>query len=137
MLLIGVAIVPYWRSLEPLEFSQWFAAHATLIGRLMIPLGSLATLSVLLAASVAAVRRLPGWACLAVAAISAGFIAAIYPLYYSGANTALGSGTLAPAEITAELTRWRSWHWARIVAGVVAFLGAIRACSLQARGPAA
>jgi hypothetical protein len=137
MLLIGVALVPYWGSLEPLEFSQWFAAHSSLVGRLMVPLGSLATVSVVVAASLARARRLPSWRWLAVAAVSALLIASIYPLYYTSANAALGSGTLAPAEVTAELARWRFWHWLRTAAGAVAFVAAIRACSLHASPPAA
>jgi hypothetical protein len=135
MLLIGVSLVPYWSSLEPLEFSRWFAAHSGLIGRLMVPLGGLATVTIVLAAGLAAVRRLPGRHWLALSAVSTLFIAAIYPLYYTTANAALGSGTLAPGEITVGLARWRAWHWARIIAGAVAFLAAIRACSLQARVP--
>jgi hypothetical protein len=137
MLLIGVALVPFWSSLEPLELSRWFAAYSSLIGRLMIPLGSLATVSVVLAAGLARSRRLPSWPWLAVAAGSTLFIAAIYPLYYTSANAALGSSTLAPEAVTAELARWRSWHWVRIFAGVVAFVTVIRACSLQASAPAA
>ena len=131
MLLIGVALVPYWSSLDPLEFTEWFAAHASLIGRLMVPLGSLATVTVLLAAGLARARRLPSWPWLAVAGAAALFVAAIYPLYYTGANAALGSGTLTPSEVTAELGRWRFWHWARILAGVVASAAAIRACSAR------
>jgi len=137
MLLIGVSLVPYWASLEPLEFSRWFAAHSSFIGRLMVPLGSLATVMTLLAAGVAATRDLPGSRWLALAAVSVLFIAAIYPLYYTDANAALGSGALGAAEITAELERWRSWHWARIAAGAVAFLAAIRACSSNVRMSAA
>ncbi len=137
MLLIGISLVPYWTSLEPVEFSRWFAANSSLIGRLMVPLGSLATVVTVLAAVSAAVRRLPGWHWIATAAIAALFVAAIYPLYYTTANAALSSGALAPAEITAELARWRTWHWARIVAGAVAFVAAIRGCSLAARWPAA
>jgi hypothetical protein len=129
MLLIGVALVPWWSSLDPLAFSAWFAAHASLIGRLMVPLGGLATLSILLAFGVAARRRAPGWQGLGVAAAGALFVAAIYPVYYTDANAALASGSLTPAEITAELARWRAWHWARVFAGALAFASAVHACA--------
>ena len=137
MLLVGVSLVRYWSALEPLEFSQWFEDHSSLIGRLMVPLGSAATLSTVLAAALAGVRRLPGWRWLALSAAAALFIASIYPLYYASANAALGSDTLSPTEVTAELASWRSWHWARVVAGGVAFLAAIRAVAQQAHSPAA
>ena len=39
MLVIGVSLVSFWKSLAPSDFQAWFAAHAHLVGRLMIPLG--------------------------------------------------------------------------------------------------
>src|SRR5499427_10459104 len=39
MLVIGIALVSFWKSLSPSDFQAWFAAHAHLVGRLMIPLG--------------------------------------------------------------------------------------------------
>jgi hypothetical protein len=39
MLVIGVALVSFWKSLAPSDFQAWFAAHAHLVGRLMIPQG--------------------------------------------------------------------------------------------------
>src|SRR5437870_1934362 len=35
MLLIALAVAPFWQSLPPAEFRAWFAAHAFRIGRLM------------------------------------------------------------------------------------------------------
>jgi hypothetical protein len=127
MLLIGASLVPHWISLEPLEFTRSFPASSERIGRLMLPLGGLATVTVVLAAWLAAVRRVPGRNSLALAAVSALFIGAVYPLYFSSANAALGSGTLSPEEVTMELARWRTWHWARTTAGAVAFAAAIHA----------
>jgi hypothetical protein len=37
MLVIGVSLVSFWKSLAPGDFQAWFAAHAHLVGRLMIP----------------------------------------------------------------------------------------------------
>ena len=82
----------------PLEFSAWFAANAHFIGRLMIPLGSVAVPTLLLAAAWAGARRSPGWRWLAFAAVPALFIGLVYPLYYTGANAALGSPPTAIAE---------------------------------------
>src|SRR5437867_9422743 len=39
MLVIGVSLVSFWKSLSPTDFQAWFASHSHLIGRLMIPLG--------------------------------------------------------------------------------------------------
>src|SRR5499427_668211 len=39
MLVISVSLVSFWKSLAPSDFQAWCAAHAHLVGRLMIPLG--------------------------------------------------------------------------------------------------
>src|SRR5262249_41811399 len=39
MLVIGIALVSFWKSLSPSDFQAWFAAYGHLVGRLMIPLG--------------------------------------------------------------------------------------------------
>src|SRR5207249_11722766 len=57
MLLIALAVTPFWQSLPPAEFRVWFAANAFRIGRLMIPLGAAAAIAALAAALAA--RRLP------------------------------------------------------------------------------
>src|SRR5215813_541172 len=52
MLVIGVALVSFWKSLSPSDFQTWFASYSHLIGRLMIPLGGgsvAATLAALVA----------------------------------------------------------------------------------------
>src|SRR5438034_6718542 len=57
MLLIALAVAPFWQSLPPAEFRAWFAANAFRIGRLMIPLGAGAAVAAL--AATFAARRLP------------------------------------------------------------------------------
>jgi len=130
MLLIAVAIVPFWTSLEPTEFARWFRDHSPLLGRIMIPLGASATVSAVVAALLVRAVSAPAFRWLAVAAALAIAVAAVYPFYFGSANAALAGGDLAPGEIAAELQRWRSWHWFRTVAGALAFLAALRGLAL-------
>jgi hypothetical protein len=125
MLLIAVALVPYWTSLEPAEFARWFRDHASLIGRLMIPLGVAAAALTALAAWLA--RPAPASRWLLLAAGLATVVGALYPVYFSAANASIASGALAPDEVAAELRRWRTWHAVRTAAGLAAFLAALRA----------
>src|SRR5262245_56254913 len=39
MIVIGVSIVGFWKSLPPAEFQAWFASHSHRLGGVMIPLG--------------------------------------------------------------------------------------------------
>ena len=120
MLLIAVALVPWWQSLEPTEFARWFREHSPAIGRLMLPLGAGGAALACTAAGLT--RRRDLW----VAAALAVFTVATYPLYFAAANAAIAGGNLESSQIAAELARWRTWHWLRTVAGLSAFLIALR-----------
>ena len=125
MLLIAVAIAPYWASLEPAAFANEFRASSVFLGRVMLPLGVGSTTLALLAAVVARPVSSPHFRWLAAAALLAVGVALVYPLYFGPANAALASGTLEPSAIGAELARWRGWHWARTIAGLAAFVAAL------------
>jgi uncharacterized membrane protein YfcA len=133
MLLIAVAIVPFWSALEPTEFAEWFREHSPLLGRVMVPLGAAATVLSLLAAVLARRVSAPSFRWWVVAAVLAVAVAAMYPLYFASANAALASEGLAPGEIAAELRRWRTWHQARTGAGVLAFLAGLHALRATSR----
>src|SRR6516162_7329916 len=71
MLVIGVSLVSFWKSLAPSDFQAWFAAHAHLVGRLMIPLG-VGAIAVTVAAGAACWRGSATARCwLLIAAVSA------------------------------------------------------------------
>jgi hypothetical protein len=130
MLLIALAIVPFWTALEPAAFAQWFRDYSPLLGRTMIPLGVFAAVLAVLAAAGARPVSSARFRWSAAAAALAVAVGALYPLYFGAANAAIAGGGLAPAEITAELARWRTWHGVRTVAGLLGFLAALRAVSL-------
>src|SRR5499433_1917443 len=127
MLVIGVALVSFWKSLSPADFQAWFAAYSHLIGRLMLPLGGAGV-----AASVAtlvtcwsgpATRR--GW--LLIAALSVIGVMVTYPIFFAGANESFERGGLSESTVRSLLDRWATWHWIRTGLGIIGFLGSLRA----------
>jgi hypothetical protein len=125
MLLIGVSLVSFWKSLSPGDFQVWFATHSHLIGRLMIPLG-IGGLAVSVAAVIAGRRSSArGW--LLVAAVSAMGVMVTYPLFFATANDTFVRGGLADAAVRSLLDRWAAWHWLRTGLGAVGFVAALRA----------
>ena len=131
MLLIAVAIVPFWASLEPTEFARWFREYSPLLGRIMLPLGGSATAFAVVAVLLVRPMSSPRFLWFALAAALAVAVAATYPLYFSSANAALAGASLLAGEIAAELDQWRTWHWVRTGAGVLGFLAALRGLSLS------
>jgi zinc transporter ZupT len=127
MLVIGVSLVSFWKSLSPSDFQTWFASHAHLVARLMIPLGVGGT-AVTVAAVVAcwrASRTARRW--LLVAAVSAMGVMVTYPLFFEAANEAFGRGGLSDSATRSLLDRWVTWHWFRTGLGAFGFFAALRA----------
>ena len=126
MLLIALALTPFWQSLSPAEFRAWFAANSYRIGGLMIPLGAGAA-----AASVTAAfagRGHPAWGARLGAAACALGVAAITLAINEPANERFAAPAgLGDAETSALLARWVAWHRVRVALGLIGFLAALRA----------
>ena len=132
MLVIGIALVSFWKSLSPSDFQAWFAAHAHLVGRLMIPLGvgaiAVAGATVVACWQGAATAR--RW--LLIVAVATMGVMATYPLFFAATNAAFVRGGLADAAARSLLDRWATWHWIRTGLGVVGFAAALRALQVGA-----
>src|SRR5881628_4079519 len=126
MLLIALAVAPFWQSLPPAEFRAWFAANAFRIGRLMVPLGAAAALAAVAAAL--AGRGAPGSPSLLRAAACAVGVGIVTLAVNEPANERFAApGALTDAETRALLARWVAWHWVRVGLGVGGFVAALRA----------
>jgi anthrone oxygenase-like protein len=128
MLLIAVALAPYWQTLPPLAFRGWFALHAWRIGRLMRPLGAGAVL-------VASVAWIGAWRSSdprrdwrGVAALAALGVLVVTLIVNEPANELfIRPGPLTDGATTALLGRWIRWHWVRVGLGMLGFYAALRA----------
>ena len=127
MLVIGVSLVSFWRSLSPSDFQAWFASDSHLVGRLMIPLG-VGGIAVTVAAIVACWRRsAAGRRWLLIAAVSTLGVMVTYPLFFQATNEAFVRGGLSDSAARSLLDRWATWHWIRTGLGAFGFVAALRA----------
>lgn len=127
MLLIATGLVPYWRSLDPAEFTQVFGPSLTTVGGTMIVLTILGTGSMVLAAGLAIWKKKPERLWLAVGAVAALIMLVCVPIYFGAANPLLAGGTLEPEAIIAELATWQQMHWFRTIVGILGLFCAVRA----------
>ena|SRR5262245_54529924 len=127
MLVIGVSLVSFWKTLSPGDFQAWFASHSHLIGRLMIPLG-VGGVAVTVAAVVACWRgpaTCRRW--LLIAAVSVVGVMVTYPIFFAATNEAFERGGLSDSAVRALRDRWATWHWFRTGLGTFSFFAALRA----------
>ncbi len=127
MILIAAGLVPYWRSLDPAEFTQAFGASLPTVGGTMIVLTILGTGLMVLAAGLSLWKKLPDRIWLAGGAAATLIMLVTVPIYFGSANALLAGGTLDANAITAELATWQQMHWFRTVVGLLGLFCAVRA----------
>jgi MFS family permease len=127
MLVIGVSLVSFWKSLSPSDFQAWFASYSHLVGRLMIPLG-VGGIAMTVAAIVACWRgSATGRRWLVIAAVSTLGVMVTYPLFFQAINDTFVRGGLSDSAARSLLDRWATWHWIRTGLGALGFVAALRA----------
>jgi hypothetical protein len=129
MLLIGISIVGFWKSLTPSEFVLWFASHSSRLGDIMIPLGAITVLVSLAAVAVSWRLRSKQRQWAMIAALCALCVMASYPVFFAGANASFIAGGLSDSAVRALLDQWALWHWGRTLLGLIGFVAATLALS--------
>lgn len=127
MLLLALGLVPYWRSLEPSEFTRVYDSSLPDVGGTLMILTIVATGTAVAAAAVAWLVELPARSWLTASALGTLLMLATVPLYFAGANADLSEGQLTPAQIADELAAWNRMHWLRTAIGLVSLVCAVRA----------
>lgn len=125
--LIAFGLAPYWRSLDPTEFTQVFSANLSPVGGTMAILTILGTGSIVIVAGLAIWKKLPNRYWLAASAAFTLLMIATVPIYFGAANPLLAGGTLSAEAIPAEFATWHLMHWFRTIMGILALFSAIRA----------
>jgi hypothetical protein len=133
MLLIGVALVGYWESLEPAAFLEWFATHSDRIGVVMIPLGVAASLAAVASAAVGWREggSTRGWS-LGSAALAV-LVVVVYFAAHAPRNAAFAARATPLDRVAGELATWGRWHWVRVWLGIAAFAAQLLALRSHAR----
>jgi hypothetical protein len=119
MMMIGLTLGAYWKSLAPAAFLDWFSANARLIGRI-IPIFAIPTAVGLIGSlwldwSEPSVRAL--WIAALICALGLGAITAVYHL---PTNSAFVAKSIPLDKVPATLDRWLWLHAARIALGLAA-----------------
>lgn len=124
-------LVPYWQSLSPAEFYDYYQNFGPSIGRFYTTLTILA-LIIPFAFSVyyfvTKSSRLPFALTSALFAVL--FVSCFY-IYFKGTNELFYQSFFNGNELKTELITWSKWHWGRIVLEILSLLFLILAVTKE------
>jgi hypothetical protein len=131
MLAEAAILVPYWQSLPPGDFFDWYRANASLLVDFYSPLEISAAVGALACAIWYSVRSRPGAGLWWLAAALSIFVLVMFFLYFEEANAGFATRSISEASLATELATWGSWQWARVGFGCAAFAVGILALRMD------
>jgi hypothetical protein len=127
MLAEAAILVPYWQSLEPADFFDWYGANASLLVDFYSPLEIASAVAALACAALYSVQSRPGARLWWVAAALSLVVIATFFVYFKDANAAFSNRTVAADALPAALASWGMWQWGRVAVGFAAFAASVLA----------
>lgn len=118
MVLIAVVLVPFWQTLKPQAFLDWFTAYGSTIGSIMIPFGPGVLLLAILAFFLDKEYRLL-WGLTTLFTLAN---ILYFPFFFLPTNNSFSEQTIAIQEIDTTLLRWLQFHWQRIAFALAALI---------------
>ena len=127
MLAEAAILVPYWQSLAPADFFDWYAANASLLVDFYSPLEIASAVVALVSAVLHSAQSRPGGRLWWVAAVLSLLVIATFFLYFKDANAGFSNGAITEDSLPAALATWATWQWGRVGVGCAAFAASVLA----------
>lgn len=127
MLAEAAVLVPYWHSLAPVDFFDWYSANASLLVDFYSPLEIASAVVALVCAVIYSLQSRPGARLWWVAAILSIVVIAMFFAYFKDANAGFLNRTIADESLAEALATWGRWQWARVGVGCAAFAASVLA----------
>ena len=127
MLAEAAILVPYWQSLAPVDFFDWYAANASLLVDFYSPLEIGSAVAALACAILYSAQSRPGARLWRVAAILSLLVIATFFVYFKDANAGFANRAITEDSLPAALATWATWQWGRVGVGCAAFAASVLA----------
>ncbi|WP_036042141.1 DUF1772 domain-containing protein [Leptospira alstonii] len=122
MLTEAVIIVPFWLSLSPTEFFDWYAKNQAALVNYYSPLEIWSTILTVVTSILLLITKQEGkWSMVASTVLSIIVIATFF-IFFKDANANFNTRSIANDKLTLAITTWGNWQWLRVGLGIAAFI---------------
>jgi hypothetical protein len=121
MLTEAAIIVPFWLSLSPSEFFDWYAKNQAALVNYYSPLEIWSSVLSLLSSILMFITKHNGkWSMVLCTTFSILVILTFF-IFFKDANAAFSARSIEVGKLTLAITTWGSWQWFRVGLGLGAF----------------
>lgn len=121
MLTEAAIIVPFWLSISPPEFFDWYAKNQAALVNYYSPLEIWSTILALLTSILMFITKQEGkWSMVASTVFSILVILTFF-VFFKDANSAFNARSIANDKLSLAITTWGNWQWFRVGLGLAAF----------------
>lgn len=125
MLTEAVIIVPFWLSLSPKDFFDWYAKNQAALVNYYSPLEIWSTILSLVTSILLITTKQKGKWSMVIATVLSILVIATFFIFFKEANSAFNARSIEDAKFILAVTTWGNWQWLRVGLGVGAFFFAL------------
>lgn len=110
----GALLVPYWQSLSPTAFYDYYNEFGPSIGQFYTVLTIIAALIPIIIAVYSKIIMSKAFKFAVISSILAMLCIVAFYVYFKGTNQLFYDAALAQQELSREIVIWKYWHWGRV-----------------------
>lgn len=121
MLTEAVILVPFWLSLSPPDFFDWYAKNQAALVNYYSPLEIWSAVLALVSSLLMLVTKQEGKWSMVAATLFSIFVILTFFVFFKDANAAFNARSIPNDKLSLALTTWGNWQWFRVGLGIIAF----------------
>jgi hypothetical protein len=122
MLTEAAIIVPFWLSLSPPEFFDWYAKNQAALVNYYSPLEIWSTILALVTSILMLILKQEGKRSMVASTLFSIFVILTFFIFFKDANVAFNARSIANDKLSLAITTWGNWQWFRVGLGLAAFV---------------
>ncbi|GBF40628.1 DUF1772 domain-containing protein [Leptospira johnsonii] len=122
MLTEAVIIVPFWLSLSPTEFFDWYAKHQAALVNYYSPLEIWSTILTVVTSILLLIAKQEGRLSMVASTVLSILVIMTFFIFFKDANAGFNTRSIANEKLTSAITTWGNWQWLRVGLGIAAFI---------------
>ncbi|PJZ76328.1 DUF1772 domain-containing protein [Leptospira neocaledonica] len=122
MLTEAVIIVPFWLSLSPTEFFDWYSKNQAALVNYYSPLEIWSVILTLVTSILLLITKQEGKLPMVASTVLSILVIVTFFIFFKDANASFNTRSIAHDKLASAIITWGNWQWLRVGLGIAAFI---------------